>query len=478
MEHRHPVFLTSSFLGIVALCLLVGKSISAVPLLALVIVGGLSLFLFAFLYTDHAMVLLIIAMLLSPELVIGAVSKRQEIMVRIDDLLIVVFMLAWLARTAVFKDRSFITKLPVNQFILFYCCAFIFSTLKGMIIGNVVPIKGIFYVFKYIEYFMVFYLAAGAIKNKEQVITFLKVFILVLAVVNIYACTQIGSGRVSAPFQEMPGEPNTLGGYQVLMLGMVLGILTQCRSLSWRGPLLLILILFTLVPFSFTESRASYMAMIAMYLTMLFFTKGRMKGVLAAVLAIFVISSFFFLPSVIKERVMYTFGQDIDESVAPVTIGGVTLDPSSSARIDDWVRLFQKWQKKPFMGYGITGAGGFVDGQYITLLAETGVLGLFAFLFLLWNIFHRTLRIYRSTKDDLYKGLAIGFLSGTSGMIVHALTANTFIIIRIMEPYWFLAAMVMMVPKLETKVLSPPVKEKTDVPYLLNTEFLLKNGKV
>ena len=45
----------------------------------------------------------------------------------------------------------------------------------------------------------------------------------------------------------------------------------------------------------------------------------------------------------------------------------------------------------------------------------------------------------------------IGFLAGHVGLMAHALTANTFIIIRIMEPYWFLAAMVMMIPKLEQK---------------------------
>jgi hypothetical protein len=33
--------------------------------------------------------------------------------------------------------------------------------------------------------------------------------------------------------------------------------------------------------------------------------------------------------------------------------------------------------------------------------------------------------------------------------LFHAIGANTFIIVRIMEPFWFVAAMVMMIPSLQ-----------------------------
>ena len=129
------------------------------------------------------------------------------------------------------------------------------------------------------------------------------------------------------------------------------------------------------------------------------------------------------------------------------------------------------------IGYGVTGAG-FVDSQFIGVFVETGVFGLFAFILLLWNIFVHTLRIYKTTKDDFYEGLAIGFLAGHIGMIVHALTANTFTLIRIMEPYWFFAAIIMMIPKLEAQTLPPPTEEgKPKEKYITNTSFLVKNGK-
>ena len=51
--------------------------------------------------------------------------------------------------------------------------------------------------------------------------------------------------------------------------------------------------------------------------------------------------------------------------------------------------------------------------------------------------------------EELYKGLVLGFIAGFIGLVFHAITANTFVIIRIMEPFWFIAGMVIMLPTLE-----------------------------
>jgi len=51
--------------------------------------------------------------------------------------------------------------------------------------------------------------------------------------------------------------------------------------------------------------------------------------------------------------------------------------------------------------------------------------------------------------DELYKGLSLGFMAGFIGLAIHALTANTFIILRIMEPFWFITAIIMMLPTLK-----------------------------
>ena len=52
------------------------------------------------------------------------------------------------------------------------------------------------------------------------------------------------------------------------------------------------------------------------------------------------------------------------------------------------------------------------------------------------------LRTWRNQQSDLLRGLSVGFIAGLVGLLIHAFGANTFIIVRIMEPFWFLVGIV------------------------------------
>lgn len=90
------------------------------------------------------------------------------------------------------------------------------------------------------------------------------------------------------------------------------------------------------------------------------------------------------------------------------------------------------------------------------MLVETGIIGIISFILLIAAIFKQGNMVFRETSDIFHKGLSMGFLAGFIGLLVHAIGANTFIIVRIMEPFWFVLAMVAMIPELESK--SSPVE--------------------
>ena len=69
------------------------------------------------------------------------------------------------------------------------------------------------------------------------------------------------------------------------------------------------------------------------------------------------------------------------------------------------------------------------------------------------EIFKNALYAYRNTSDPLFSGLSLGYLAGFLAMLVHAIGANTFIIVRIMEPFWFLTAIIIMIPTIEAEEL-------------------------
>jgi hypothetical protein len=85
---------------------------------------------------------------------------------------------------------------------------------------------------------------------------------------------------------------------------------------------------------------------------------------------------------------------------------------------------------------------------------ETGLVGLVAFAWLIRALWRAARSALRGASDGDDRGLALGFLAGFAGLLVHAVGSNTFIIIRIMEPFWFFAGVVVMLPHLGH---APPV---------------------
>ena len=145
--------------------------------------------------------------------------------------------------------------------------------------------------------------------------------------------------------------------------------------------------------------------------------------------------------------ITYTFTQGKSRTDV-VEVGGVRLDTSTSDRIQSWKAASRDWIKHPFLGFGVTGYA-FLDAQYMRVVMETGSIGLFTFFLLIYTIFRQTYYVFKQTSEPFLKGLSMGFLAGFIGLLFHAIGAHTFIIVRIMEPFWFIAAMVVMIPQIK-----------------------------
>ena len=415
--------------------------LSAVHSFALIIL--VLIFVCAFIWPEAALYLVIFSMLLSPEIIAGEIGGKGTLgrgfTLRLEDFLLLFIGLSWLARNAVDKTTGLFRKTPLNQPIAAYILACFLATLWGNLTGHVQGKAGFFFVLKYFEYMIVFFMVVNYVDSVDQVKRLVFCLFLTCFLVSIYGIIHIpGGARITAPFEGKSGEPNTFGGYLVFMGAFGLALIDNLKDLRVRMSLA-VLMLVVFICLLYTQSRTSYVAVIPAFLTLSFLSRRRfyLLAVLIAVLAL----SPFIAPRLAKERIGRTFTQP--EQQGQIQFGKLRLDTSASARIIGFKEGFSAWRKSPLLGYGVTGFR-FMDAQYPRMLVETGIIGVLTFAWLIYALFGVGLRTWReSQEDDLLRGLSVGLIAGLVGLLVHAIGANTFIIVRIMEPFWFLTGIVL-----------------------------------
>jgi len=420
---------------------------------AMLLLGILALIIFvvSFINIEWGLYILIFSMLLSPEIMAGETaggSLGRGVTLRLEDFLLVIIGLSWLARNAIDKELGLVLKTPLNKAILFYIVACVISTGFGIMAGRVQLLTGVMFVLKYIEYFLVFFMMVNHVRNTDQVKRFVICLFLTCFVASLIGAFQIpGGGRVSAPFEGEVGEPNTFGGYLLFMGCVAGGLLAKADNLKTKQ-MMAVIIIGIIPPFLFTQSRSSYLAAVPALLVLGYMTERRL--IILGLLAISLMVSPLFLPKAVKDRIMFTFTQP--EVGGQIKIGRLRIDTSTSARLQSWKEALRDYPQHPLLGYGVTGYP-FIDAQFPRVLVEVGIIGMIAFLYLLYSIFKLALKNLKEIKTPYYQGLGIGFVAGFVGLIVHSIGANTFIIVRIMEPFWFFVGIIAVLPMLDRQQL-------------------------
>lgn len=445
------VFLVVCSLLVLAVHLYLGNQSITIAVAVSMLVFGITVA-----HVEFGVAILVVAMLLSPEIGAGNQwSGRYQLNVRYDDVLIIIIFLGVVVKLA-FEGRLYQpVPTPINTAIILYYSLCIFSTLLAL--KNNLPAwdarSALFVALKMLEYYMVFFLTARALKNLGDVRRQLIAFFIVAMIISVYGISSIGAeARVGTPFESEGSEPNTLGGYLVVVICTAMGLYTQAPKL--RHKLLLASVALTaFAPLLYTLSRASYLAIIAGLFTV--GLVGRRVSIIFTLLAT-LLASPFIAPTAVKERVLYTFQTEGAqpaskyEAPKPGRELRITVDKSTEERFLVWRKVnFMMHRSWPFVLFG----GGLswetvMDSQYARVVLETGVCGVLAFVFLQLSLCRSIRQTYRWTTDWVGKGLGIGVFATTIALIVHAFGTISFLIVRIMEPYWFLVGLTVLVRNL------------------------------
>jgi hypothetical protein len=449
---------------IILLAYFIGQSVSASPFIVITIVMSIVSAILTFQNPENGLIFLVYSMLLSPEIPIGNVPGRP-VAIRVDDVLIIIVFVAWLAHISVQKDWKGFLITPFDKLLIGLTALYIVSTSWGIFEGRINPLKGFFYALKYIEYFILYWITVNVLVTESVINRSMRAGLITCLIVTVYVYAMMPSHmRASAPFDKVGGEPASLGGYYLIIFSILISLLLHAdTTASVIIPAIVLLCVFA--PFVRTLSRASYLAIVPLTLSILFFTKKR-----KVMYALILIGSVIFLPIIAPtltndamKRINETFTADSSGSYKSVnvSVGRRITDQSALDRIFSWKMVArEKLMRSPFtflFGNGVTGVG-FIDGQFFSNLGEIGVIGILMFYGLIIKIFLFAKRVYMESSRPMAQGLSLALMATVVGLLTQSISTNTFIIVRIMEPFWFLTGLVVAIHTLQEQ----PATTQTD----------------
>lgn len=398
-------------------------------LVLLIVLISLLILLISFVSTGAGLYLLITSILLSPEIKLFEVLDRT-VALRISDIVIISVFLGWLGHMALRRTSSF-RKSPLNVPIIVFSLVLILSTLFGLYKGTVDPTKSLFYLLKRLQYFFIFFVVLNNIKTLKQIRTAVVLFLLSAGIVDIIAYYQRSKGILTVSSTFGVAQANVLGGFLLIFLFFTIGLWSV-----YKGKMrffLTVLIIFTLPPFLFTNSRGSYVAFVLAFIIVGLLTK-KIKLLFGFLLVLFLF--LLFLPLI---------PQDLASGIyTSVHIYPGREDPSWLARLHAWRFYIPQVFDYPIFGRGMSAIPlGYVDNQYMMELLDNGIIGLFCLFWLFWRIFISAYTLYKNSRNPFVQSIAFGLLGSFVALAIQAITITNFYTIRTMEPFWFLLGITM-----------------------------------
>jgi len=129
-------------------------------------------------------------------------------------------------------------------------------------------------------------------------------------------------------------------------------------------------------------------------------------------------------------------------------------------RLGYWRRSFKIIKDYPLFGCGLNtyaliewrykvGWGGYPHNSYLQMAAETGLIGISAFLWMLFVLFRDSLRMLRRVKIQNNKMLFVGVLTGLLGFLIHSFFDTNFYSVQLGSLMWLIFGLVVALQKIE-----------------------------
>ena len=382
---------------------------------------------FVFKFTYFAIAALIVALPFLPTMVLVAG--------------ILFCLLVFLAKSYLSENKISFRYSSVNLFMLLFGAAYIWG-----VINSYAKISSAKSVLVYLVFMLSYYLILNTIVNKKQLWTLLQLLCvasLPCAVLGVYQYMnpeQLTGWQDADMFGDIAGRivsffenPNVYGEYLIIMIMINLGVVLHATSIKSKILYLITLALNVLCIF-LTYSRGCWIG-VAVSMMLFLFIKHR-KWFVAAICLGFV--ALFFLPDSIMNRIL--------------SIGNLA-DTSTSYRMYIWEGIVHMLKDfwvtgvgvgtdafnhiYPYYSYGAIAAP-HPHNLYLLILAETGLIGMVAFLGLTIILVKKLFVTVSNAKDSFCGEFAAILLSAIIGFLIQGVFDNVWYNYRVFLFYFII----------------------------------------
>jgi O-antigen ligase len=154
-------------------------------------------------------------------------------------------------------------------------------------------------------------------------------------------------------------------------------------------------------------------------------------------------------------------GPEWQKTLGAMGFSSWTAFKTYNNRLGYWSRSMRIIRDYPLLGTGINtysvvqweyseGWGGYPHNSYLQMTAETGVLGLFSFLWLLFVLYKNLFRALRKMQESNLKILLIGFGAGLLGFLLHSFFDTNFYSVQLSSLMWLIMGVVVAIQHMGT----------------------------
>ena len=368
-----------------------------------------------------------------------------------DELLLLTIIMAWPLQMAL-RGKIYYRYTPLDIPIMIYAGLTLF--LFFMRSWNVpLAIEG---ARVYLQYLLWFFAGSNLLLNQRQFNALMKGVLTVAMVVAVVGIFQHIIGvetpaewvdKAEAGIQtrvfSIVVSPNVLGSLLIPFIMIAAGQLLSARKAWERWAYLGVLATLTACMI-FTYSRGAWLAL-ALAVVVFFFLYNPRLLIVAPFAAIAAIK----LVPGIGNRFSYLFSSAYINS------------SQRGGRLALWQAALDKFKNDPIFGSGFGTFGGavaarkvpggfYVDNFYLKTLAESGIIGLTAFVWLILSLIRCGYSAFKSISQHNLKTMAAAILAGLVGVAAHNGVENIFEVPMMASYFWLLAGMLLALPTIPT----------------------------